>query len=61
GAPRAWGTGGTPSGGGLVITAVHLQYWTAWVEADGSAHFRKDAYQRDEPLYEAVTAAPSAE
>ena len=26
---------------------VHVSYRTAWVEADGSIHFRKDLYQRD--------------
>jgi murein L,D-transpeptidase YcbB/YkuD len=33
---------------------VHLLYWTAWVENDGSIHFCNDIYKRDERLKEAL-------
>ncbi len=29
---------------------IHILYWTAWVEGDGTLQFRNDIYQRDEPL-----------
>ncbi|MBF0373359.1 MAG: L,D-transpeptidase family protein [Alphaproteobacteria bacterium] len=38
---------------------VYLLYWTAWVEADGSTHFRGDIYDRDSRLNEALSARRS--
>jgi murein L,D-transpeptidase YcbB/YkuD len=34
--------------------AVHLQYWTAWVDENNVLHFRDDIYDRDEPLDRAL-------
>lgn len=38
---------------------IHLLYWTTWVEADGSIHFRKDIYGRDRLLQRALEKGPS--
>ncbi len=37
---------------------VNLLYWTAWVEEDGTVHYRHDIYGRDEPLIEAFNQSP---
>lgn len=34
---------------------VHLFYLTAWVSEDGTVQFRRDFYERDEPLDEALS------
>jgi murein L,D-transpeptidase YcbB/YkuD len=38
---------------------VHLLYWTAWVEAEGTVHFRDDIYQRDTLLDKALNSLPT--
>ena len=38
---------------------VHLLYWTAWVTDAGSVHFRKDIYDRDKRLGEALAKGPA--
>jgi L,D-transpeptidase YcbB len=37
---------------------IHILYWTAWVEPDGTVHFRPDIYDRDDPLDEALRQPP---
>ncbi|MDH3639013.1 MAG: L,D-transpeptidase family protein, partial [Gammaproteobacteria bacterium] len=34
---------------------VHILYWTAWVDEQGTPHFRNDIYDRDTPLAVALT------
>ncbi len=37
---------------------VHLVYWTFWVGETGEPHYRRDIYDRDRVVWEALQAAP---
>jgi len=38
--------------------AIHLLYWTAWVDQTQTVHFRKDIYDRDRLIDEALNQTP---
>jgi murein L,D-transpeptidase YcbB/YkuD len=37
---------------------VHVLYWTAWVDGEGTTYFRNDVYDRDRPLGRALREGP---
>ena len=38
---------------------IHLLYWTAWSDANGTVFFREDIYERDAPLMRALKEKPT--